>query len=688
MHNPRLEANRFLDAARVAAALLLGGLLVVRLLWTGVTYPESDAFVSVAALALLAALLAAVGCAGGEWRLRASADGGALLYLLVLVALSIAAPRRWLARGVLLQAAACTAAYLVAADAAVSRRARLLLCAAFITGTLAVALYGLYQHFQGFEETRLAFAAAGGARADQDSAFAIRLRSGAVFSTFFYPNALAGFLVVAIPFAASIPLLRREDASPVVSAGCLGLLAAATAAWGFLPGLRGKPLLFAGLFLAASALAACVRVAELRAGRLLRAFLLLSPAALAVWAILLTDSEGAWLSLAAACALGALLLSGRLIAAGALFLAVAVLFAALLLTGTLPDGLARSLDVRMDYWRAAAAIWREHPLAGLGPGTFAGAYPAYRLPGSEEGRMAHSAYLGLAAETGAAGLAAFLAMAGAWLVSLHAGARKGEPLAAAAFVAVCAFLMHNAGDVGLTVPGTTFALWYLAGLGAGAATRPGERRRLSRAAGISLAALLLAAAAGGVAPRARAEIRRLAAERLAGAGRRAEALAEMEKALLAEPDNADYWLRNAALEAHRGGDRHALPSYARAASLGRGIPTFHLQHAFCLWRLSKADADPRLAAAAIAELQEAVRCNPHDFDYRLLLGHWLEITGQGEASLIEYRRGLALVETARAKPHRTRRHGPAAMERLQAAIIAKIEEAEREAAPPAAEGER
>jgi len=28
------------------------------------------------------------------------------------------------------------------------------------------------------------------------------------------------------------------------------------------------------------------------------------------------------------------------------------------------------------------------------------------------------------------------------------------------------------------------------------------------------------------------------------------------------------------------------------------------------------------------------------------------------------------------------------MERLQAAIIAKIEEAEREAAPPAAEGER
>ena len=60
-------------------------------------------------------------------------------------------------------------------------------------------------------------------------------------------------------------------------------------------------------------------------------------------------------------------------------------------------------------------------------------------------------------------------------------------------------------------------------------------------------------------------------------------------------------------------------------------------------------------AAASAELQEAVRCNPHDFDYRLLLGHWLEITGQGEASLIEYRRGLALVETARAKPHRTRR---------------------------------
>jgi O-antigen ligase len=675
--DPRPVPDRFLDSARAAAALLLGGLLVLRLLWTGVTFPESDAFVSVAALAILAALLAAVGCAGGAWRLRAPADGGALLYLLVLVALSLAAPRRWLARGVLLQAIACTAAYLVAANAAVSRRARLLLCAAFMTGTLAVSLYGLYQHFQGLAETRAAFAAAGGALADPESAFAVRLRSGAVFSTFFYPNALAGFLVVAIPFAASIPLLRREDASRVASAGCLGLLAAATAAWAFLPGLRGKPLLFAGLFLAASALAAGVRVAELRAGRVLRGLLLLPPAALAVWTLALTASEGAWLSLAAACVLGPLLLSTRLIAAAALLLALAVLFAALLLTGTLPDGLARSLDVRMDYWRAAAAIWRGYPLAGMGPGTFAGAYPAFRSPGSEEGRMAHSAYLGLAAETGAAGLAAFLAMAGLWLVALRARAREGEPLAAAAFVAVCAFLLHNAGDVGLTVPGTTFALWYLAGLGAGASLRPGERRRLSGAAGIALAVLVLAAAAGGVVPRARAEVCRLSAERLAGAGRHAEALAEMERALAAEPDNADYWLRRAAMEAPRGGDAQALPSYARAASLGRGIPRFHFQHAICLWRLSGAGADPRTAAAAIAELREAVRCNPHDPDYRLLLGHWLEITGQGEASLLEYRRGLALVETARAKPHRTRRHGPAALERLRAAVIAKLEEGER-----------
>lgn len=679
--------GRFVEAARVAAAALLGALLIVRLLWSGVTYPESDAFIALAALAILTALLTAVGCARGEWRLVAPADGGAILYLCVLFAVSLAAPCRWLARGVLIQAVACTAAYLVAANTARSRRARLALCAALTAGTLAVSLYGLYQHFHGFEETRAAFVSAGGNAGDRDSAFASRLYSNAIFSTFFYPNALAGFFVVAIPFAVSLLLTRRQEAVRAAAAGYLALLAAASAVWAFLPGLPGRPFLLAGLFVAAAALAAGLDVAERRVGGLLQAILIAPVAVLPAWALILTAAEGAWLALAAACVLGPLLFVGRCKTAGALLIALALLLSAVWCAGWIPDGLAGSFDVRMDYWRAAWAMWRAHPLAGMGPGTFAGAYPAFRLPGSEEGRMAHSAYLGLAAETGLAGLAAFLAMAGMWLAALRAGAARREPLAAAALVSVCAFLIHNAADVGFVVPGTTFTLWLLVGVGAGASAPPREWKRLPRVAGLGLAALVLAATVWLIVPRARAEARRLAADRLACAGRGREALAELEGALALEGDNPDYWLLRAKLRTREEGDARALDSYARAAALGERMPGYHFQHAICLWRLSGAGGDPFAAAEALNELREAIRRNPHDPDYHLLRGHWLEKTGQGEAALLEYRRGLKLIETARATP-RIRRHGPAALERLEAAVIAKIEEMEREMAPRTTGGKR
>lgn len=675
MINSTQSGGRFIEAARIGAAALLGALLVVRLLWTGVTYPESDVVVALAALALLAALLAVSALGGGGWRSAARADLFAVAYLLIILALSLG-PQRWRAQGVLFQTLACTAAYLVAANVSASRRARLSLCAALIAGTALVSLYGLYQHFQGLGEMRAAFAGAAGGE-DRNSVFLSRLLSRAIFSTFFYPNALAGFLVAAIPFAASLLRFRKADALAAAGGGYLALLAASVAAWPFFPELAGKTSLFAGLFAAVTVLAAGTGIAERREGALLRTLCVLPIALVPLWGLALTASEGAWLSLAVACVLGPLLFSGRFRTAVVILLAGAVLVACVLLAGALPAGLLDSLGARADYWRAAVGMWRAHPLFGLGPGAFAGAYPAFRLPGSEEGRMAHSAYLGLVAETGIAGLVIFIGMAFAWLSALRTPSGRRDPLCAAVFVSLCAFLIHNAADVGLVVPGTTFAVWLLAGLGAGAASPPGEWNKLRPLTGIALAALLLAAAAWLAVPHALAEYHRRVADRRSLAGDDAGARAALETAVAIEGDNPDYWTLLAAARGRESGDGSAVFDYARAAALGGDVPSYRFRYAICLWRLSRDGSDAGRAAAAIRELGGALRCNPHDPDYRLLMGDWLEKTGQGEAALLEYRRALALVETALRTPQRIRRLSPESLATLKGMIERKIGGIER-----------
>ncbi len=69
---------------------------------------------------------------------------------------------------------------------------------------------------------------------------------------------------------------------------------------------------------------------------------------------------------------------------------------------------------RMAHWQAAAGMLAEHPLLGVGIGNYAPVYPAYALPRwSDPLGHAHNYYLNVAAETGLAGLAAYLLLWGA-----------------------------------------------------------------------------------------------------------------------------------------------------------------------------------------------------------------------------------------------------------------------------------
>lgn len=65
---------------------------------------------------------------------------------------------------------------------------------------------------------------------------------------------------------------------------------------------------------------------------------------------------------------------------------------------------ATSVGARFDYWRAALHTTAANPLVGTGPGTFAIAYAKVKRPESEMSRLAHNDYLEQGSDSGVPGL--------------------------------------------------------------------------------------------------------------------------------------------------------------------------------------------------------------------------------------------------------------------------------------------
>lgn len=670
------EAGKSGSAALIALGIALGAVLVLRVLWSGVTYPESNVAIILILAILLAASLYISALTGGiPWRVTRT-GAFVLLYFLVVLLLSICSGRQWLARDFLFQTAACTAAYLLAENLGSSRPARIALSIGVASGVILVSLYGLHQCFYGLSETRARLSGAMMA-GDQSSAFVSRVSSNAIFSTFFYPNALAGYLIIAIPFVASIFFWPRADSLAACYGTYLGVLLAASVAWGFFSDLSARPLLLVCLFAAASTVLSGLAIAERKGSRLLLNLCALPLVILPLWALSLTASEGAWLALLFSVLFTPLLLRGRYRIASAIGLVVLALVVVAVLADMVPAGMKDSAGARVDYWRAAWGMWRENPVRGLGPGGFAGAYARFRAPGSEEGRMPHSIYLGLASEMGAIGLAAFICLWVSCIRSLCAGARRREPVAYAVCISVVAFLVHGAIDVNLSVPETSLTLWALAGLGVGASTAHSRARRLPALSGVLLGFLVLGAAIFWIGPRAGAEWHRLRSQKLETRGMRDRAGEEVLKALSLEGDNPVYWNSLAEIMERAGNVGGALAAYRQAAVRGEGIPAYHFRLAACYWRHAGGGSDRGKAAAAMDELRKAIACNPHDVDYHLLLAYWLETTGRPAEALGEYRHGLGLIHVAREKPKRIRRHSPAEYERLDAMVRERVAELDR-----------
>jgi len=403
----------------------------------------------------------------------------------------------------------------------------------WVAGGLAVAalitcMSALSQHFGGLAATR--------EYADQlgqtTGALAKRLASGRVFGTFVYPNALAGFLVVA--FGPVVALLWKQSRwTAIVGAAVMG------------------------------------------------------------WVLVLTGSRGGVVAMAAAVAVGALLLA-RTRRQRVIGVAAIGLFG---LLGAWVAGSrgAASFEARLDYWRGAVEIIKDYPSWGTGPGTFGSMYPAYKaVPTEEEAEMAHNAYLQMWSDSGVFAFLAYLALWGAGLVKAVRQGRGADPLSVGLAAGLVGWVVHQGVDFDLHVPGVAVPAFLLLGL---VCSERQEGEPSTKVSGLRWVAAVLAL-----------PIVFWAGRQLVAGGRLAAG--DVEGAVRYAPRNADYWTVGGMKALEGGAPKLAIRAFSQAARLDQCRAVRH-------WHLALALAEAHgWIPRAVGELREAVRLNPTKQRYR------------------------------------------------------------------------
>ena len=346
-----------------------------------------------------------------DWRrLPGRVDGLFLLPGLFLVTQLVAAPTSICLQTTtetLLHFAVCVVVFYAAATAVRDAVAAGWVFCGLTVGTLLVAIFAVYQHFGGLAATR-EYAAVYGASISPE--VQSRLISNRVFGTLVYPNALAGFLVVAF--------------APVL-------------AWLWHCPLRHW-LRWVAVGLSGSLLVFCLA---------------------------LTGSRGGFIAFAVMAAAGLVVAARRVWWLLAALAVIAMIFGAAHHAGLIRHGLA-SASARGDYWRGAVAIALDHPWLGTGPGTFGSIYPKYKTALTEEAQLVHNSYLQMWSDSGVAGAVVFALL---WLTALWDGfklarQRVGDWTRVAIFAALIGWAVHGFIDFDLYVPGVAIPAFLLLGL--------------------------------------------------------------------------------------------------------------------------------------------------------------------------------------------------------------------------------
>jgi O-antigen ligase len=288
-----------------------------------------------------------------------------------------------------------------------------------LCGFVLVLAVGWEQQFGGLKESRdYFFQYVYPYMKDVAPEYLKKISSNRIFATLFYPNALAGAVLLLLPVTLA-------------------------ALW----------QLRALLTLAA------------------RSFLMALAGAAGLGCLYWSGSKGGWLLMLLA-GLAALLrvpFSRRLkvvLVVGVLFVGLAGFFWRH--AGFFQKG-ATSVSARFDYWQAAAQTAKENPVFGTGPGTFALAYQKIKRPESEMARLAHNDYLEQASDSGVPGLLAyalFIVTGVAWSfpkAGKTAAAGSEDWLVFSVWLGVLGWSLQGLVEFGLYIPALAWPAFTLLG---------------------------------------------------------------------------------------------------------------------------------------------------------------------------------------------------------------------------------
>ncbi|MEY4386373.1 MAG: hypothetical protein RLY20_1656 [Verrucomicrobiota bacterium] len=287
------------------------------------------------------------------------------------------------------------------------------LLAGLVVALVLVVAVGFEQHFGGLEASRQQFLAEWSKTKEPPPPELLkRMEGGRIFGTMFYPNSLAGALLLLTPVVLGLIV----DAKRQFTSGARGLLAG-------------------GVGLAAIA---CLFWTKSKAGWLL---------ALAMMVVVLLR-----LPIRRQVKLGVLV---ALVVAGlAGFVVRNVAF--------IKKGAPSAVE-RVNYWKAALQNVAQHPVVGSGPGTFATVYKRVKPPEAEMARLTHNDYLQQASDSGM--LAGLLLLATvAWVIWSSRRLWKGQRwMLFSLWLGLVGFGAQSFVEFGFYIPATSWCWFGLAG---------------------------------------------------------------------------------------------------------------------------------------------------------------------------------------------------------------------------------
>ena len=276
----------------------------------------------------------------------------------------------------------------------------------FIFCGFILMLYAVHQYTIGFSQMRT-FLESHPEYVINSGEFAKRVNQNLIFATFIYPPAFGDYLSMLFLTSLGITYIKRDNSNQK----------------GYGKLIKYIPLI----------LTLCI-----------------------IPILILTKSKGAWVSLFAGLALFYTLNKNspkpvlKPIYALALFV-VCFFCIGLLSKTTLPNlkNFIISYEIRLEYWKAALMMIKEHPLLGFGPGTFAVLYPVFKTKLAEETIMAHNSFLQLWAESGFFSLVCFSLFVCRLFFSAFKNRSRLKPMDVGIFAAFFSFSFQNLFDFGL-----------------------------------------------------------------------------------------------------------------------------------------------------------------------------------------------------------------------------------------------